>query len=211
MEDWISQMVASLREVFSNDALFVFVISALPMIEVRGAIPVAVSSGIPMGTAYILSSASAFLVAPMLMGIFRPLLNALKKTKTFKRLAGVLEQTFSAKADKIEKKAEEKASSHKRNIFYKSLGLFLFVAIPLPMTGIWTGSVVAAFLDLNYWYSILSLIAGNFVAAGIILLFTYVLGGYSYIILIVLAVFILISIAGVAVTLHQKNKSVKNK
>jgi len=206
MDAWIAQSVATLREAFGNDSLLVFVISMLPMIEVRGAIPVAVNLGLSMGAAYALSSVSAILVAPALMFVFRPLLNTLKKTKGFRRLAQTLEQGFSSKAVKIEKKADEKASSPWKNVFYKTLGLFLFVAIPLPMTGVWTGAVVAAFLNLDYRYAILALIAGNFTAAGIVLLLTFVLGEYSYLILIVLAVFIFISIAAVFTALYQKSR-----
>lgn len=206
MDAWIAQTISSLREAFHNDTLLIFVISMLPMIEVRGAIPVAVNLSIPLGAAYALSAVSAVLVAPVLMLVFRPLLNALKKTKAFRRLAGIVEQTFYAKAGKIEKKAEERASSRRKSVLYKTLGLFLFVALPLPMTGVWTGAVVAAFLDLDYRYALAALVAGNFTAAGIVLLLTYVLGEHSYIILIVLAVFILISVATLATALYKKTK-----
>lgn len=208
MDAIVAQMVLRLREAFGNDYLLVFVISMLPTIEVRGAIPIAVSLGMPKGIAYLFASLSAAVVTPILYFLFRPLINYLKRTKWFARLAQAVEETFVGKAGKIQKNANQKSQSKggKRIEFYKAIGLWLFVAIPLPLTGVWTGSIVAAFLDIDYRLGLSAVVLGNFTAAAIVLLLTYVLGEYSYIIIIVLAVFVVISISALLIAIFMKKK-----
>ncbi|MDD3947574.1 MAG: small multi-drug export protein [Clostridia bacterium] len=211
MDAIIEQMVVNLREAFGNDYLLVFFVSMLPTIEVRGAIPIAVSLGMSKGIAYVFTALSALVVAPILFFLFRPLLNSLKKTKWFARIAHALEENFVGKAGKIEKSASNKSKIEgKKTVFFKTLGLYLFVALPLPLTGVWTGSIVAAFLDLDYRYSLSAIVLGNFTAAAIVLLLTYVLGDYSYLIILVLAVFIIISVATLLITMFVKRKSTQN-
>lgn len=208
MDAFVEQMVLRLREAFGNDYLLVFVISMLPTIEVRGAIPIAVSLGMPKGIAYLFASLSAAVVAPILYFLFRPLINYLKSTKWFARLAQAVEETFVGKAGKIQKNANQKSQSKggKRIELYKAIGLWLFVAIPLPLTGVWTGSIVAAFLDVDYRLGLSAVVLGNFTAAAIVLLLTYVLGEYSYIIIIVLAIFVVISISALLFAIFMKKK-----
>jgi len=172
------------------------------MIEVRGAITVGINLGLNPWIAYVLSCVSALIVCPILLLCLRPILRALKKTKAFKTFASALEETFAKKAEKIETDAEKEDVSAgddavlraKKKRFNKILGIFLFVAIPLPLTGVWTGSAVAAFTDLEYRYSIPAIVIGNFVAGLIITVLNIVLGPYSSLILLVLGVFVLISL-----------------
>ena len=187
--DWLQNLV-------HNNFLVTALISIVPLVEVRGAITVGNSLGMNPWYAYLLSCCSALLVCPILLLFLKPILNALKKTKGFHTIAVTVEDTFRSRAKKIEDNAEKEDVSEEdsesvkksKKKFNKILGVFLFVALPLPMTGVWTGSAVAAFLDLEYRYSVPAIVVGNFVAGLIITVLNIVLGQYSTLILLVLAV-----------------------
>ena len=195
-----------IRNTFTANPYWVTaIISVVPTIEVRGAITVGIGLGLHPAIAWIFSCISALLICPILLLCLKPLLNLLKRVKIFKKLADGLEYMFAAKARKLA--AEQGVAVKESSIIWKkSLGVFLFVAIPLPLTGVWTGSAVAAFLDLKYRYSVPAIILGNFVAGGIITLLNIILGEYSGIIIIVLMVFCIISIISVCITVAVKNK-----
>lgn len=203
-------------DVFKSEYLTVFLISIIPMIEVRGAIPIGVSMGMNIWVSYVFSVLSALVICPILIFCLKPVLNALKKTKLFKKLAVSFEDMFGEKAQKINDKTvnfdedSEEAKKKKRlNTLYKMLGVFMFVAIPLPMTGVWTGTAVAVFVGLKWYQSLLTVVVGNFVAGAIITLLTLWLGDKSFIIILVLLGFVLISIAGLLVGMYRRNKKRK--
>lgn len=133
------------------------------------------------------------MVVPVLALIFIPMLNWLKKTKLFKRFATKVEEIIKSKSDKIEnkhtalnngevedeiisEKADEGLTNNKikqkvkydKSFFGKLLGVTLFVAIPLPLTGVWTGTAVAVMLGIPFGWTCLSVILGNLIA-GIIM------------------------------------------
>ncbi|HHT83166.1 MAG: COG2426 family protein [Christensenellales bacterium] len=213
MGEIIEKIIVGLQQALKNDYLVTFIISMIPAIEVRGSIPVALQMGMKPVTAYFFSCVSSLVVAPILMFSFQPLLNALKRTKVFKKIARSFEDMYKDKAEKISQKAEIKVEEAKKNQkkleFYKTLGLFVFVAIPLPMTGVWTGSIVSVFLNLDWKKSLLALVLGNFVAGAIIITASLLLGEKSYIIIMVLLVFVLISIIAAIVSFYMKSR--KNK
>ena len=97
-------------------------------------------------------------------------MNLIKKIKIFSKLAYKIEGYFSGKADKaVKEDGQQSEGSNKRNaISLKQLGVFIFVAIPLPMTGIWTGTAIAVFLGLKFKEAILPVCLGNLVAGLII-------------------------------------------
>ena len=75
----------------------------------------------------------------------------LKKIKGIGKLAEKIESYFEKKAEETLQKAEKNKSKKERSAtFYKKLGVFIFVAIPLPMTGVWTGTAVSVFLDMDF-------------------------------------------------------------
>jgi uncharacterized membrane protein len=210
MSEIIDKIVFGLQDLIQNDYFVTFIISMIPMIEVRGAIPVALKMGMNPWVAYFFSCVSALLICPILMFFLKPILNALKKTKLFNNIAAAVEDSFKGKAKKIEDKAETKTAEdekkRKRNDLYKMLGLYLFVAIPLPMTGVWTGSAIAVFLNMSMKKSILPLVLGNFTAGLIIIVASLLLGEKSYLVIVVLLAFVLISIIGLMVTVILKRR-----
>ena len=139
----------------------------VPVIELRGAIPVGIGLGMPVWQAFAVSVIGNLVPVPFLLIFIRRLLRWMKKVKYLDRFALWLE----SKAHKCSVKV----------LKYASLGLFFFVAIPLPGTGAWTGAMVAALLDMRMKYSLPSIFAG-IVCAGIIvsLICSGVLGVLSF-------------------------------
>ena len=139
--------------------LWVFLISMVPIIELRGAIPVGAVMELPFWLNYILCVVGNFLPVPFILLFIRKILNWMK---TVKRL------------DKIALWVEEKAQKHSAKVMKGvALGLFLFVAIPLPGTGAWTGSLVAALFDMRMRYALPAIFLGVCVAGLIMTLGSY--------------------------------------
>lgn len=155
------------RELLNNDILTIFIISMLPIIELRVAIPVAIEMGLSWYKAFGFAFLGSIIVAPILLLILMPILNAMKKIKIFRGLANAVESLFQSKAESVRKKAK-KASSKNTEDIIKIIGVFLFVAIPLPLTGVWTGTAVAVFLGLGFWKSLLAVSLGN-ISSGLIM------------------------------------------
>lgn len=155
------------RELLNNDILTIFIVSMLPVVELRGAIPIAMQMGIPWYASFGYSFLGSIAVAPVLLLILLPLLNAMKKIKGFRGLANGMERLFQSKAENVKIKAGNANTKQKEDLI-KMLGVFLFVAVPLPLTGVWTGSAVAVFLGLGFWKSLVSVAVGN-ISAGLIM------------------------------------------
>lgn len=211
MDAIISKIVIGLQQAFKNDYIVTLIVSMIPTIEVRGAIPIALKMGMKPIIAYIFSCISALIIVPILMLFLKPLLNLLKKTKVFRSLANAFDDIFMGKAKKVELKAELRAleKDEKKINLYKMLGLFAFVALPLPLTGVWSGTIVAIFLNMDLRNSLLPIIVGNFVAGGIIIGASLLLGDKSYIIILILLVFVLIAVFGLILSFYKRLKEAK--
>lgn len=155
------------QELLNNDILTIFIISMIPIVELRGAVPVAIEMGFSWYEAFGYAFLGSIVVAPILLLILMPILNAMKKIKVFRGLANAVENLFQSKAESVRKKANKADSKNTEDII-KMIGVFLFVAIPLPLTGVWTGTAVAVFLGLGFWKSLLSVAVGN-ISAGLIM------------------------------------------
>lgn len=191
-------------------------LSVIPMIEVRGAITVGTSLGMNPWLAFVLSCCSALVVCPFLLFLLKPILKLLKRLKWFNHLAFVVESFFRRKADKLTENSKEDIDltltlneRYKKANFNKILGVFLFVAMPIPLTGVWTGSAVAAFLDLQYKYSVPAIVLGNFFAGLIITVLNIILAQYATMILLVLGVFMLISIIYLITAITIKSRKME--
>ena len=136
----------------------VFFMSMLPIVELKGSIPVGVAMGIPLWEAFLIAWLASAVPVPFILLFLRPLIRYMKSTKPFRKFANWLEARTRRKPEKgvIRK--------------YRLLGLFLFVAIPLPGTGVWTGSMIAALLDLRISHALPVILFGNLVA-GLLMLF----------------------------------------
>lgn len=163
-------IVEFFREYINNDNWTIIIIAILPIIELRGAIPVAIGMEFNPFMALFLAYIGSIIVVPFLLLLLRPILNLMKRIKFINRIAIAIEDGFQEKADKVIKKAHEKDKviEGKIELKYKLWAVLIFVAFPIPMTGVWTGSAVAAFLDIKFFPALLVILAGN-LCAGIIM------------------------------------------
>ena len=147
------------------------IISMIPIIELRGAIPIAVFTlHLTYIEAFILGVIGNCIPIYFIVKFIRPLFVFFGRFKFFKIII-----------DWAINKANKKIKESKTLQTFTFLGLYLFVAIPLPVTGAWTGSLIANFLDLPPKKAFWPLSLGVFTAGVIILTLTAVAnGGFSY-------------------------------
>ncbi len=115
--------------------LIVFIISLMPILELRGGLIAAALLGLDVVPAFIICLIGNLLPLPFILWFITPIFNKLKKTKHLSKFVTKLENKALAKKDKIEK-AE----------FW---GLLFFVGIPLPGTGGWTGCLIASLINMD--------------------------------------------------------------
>ncbi len=132
----------------------IFILSALPITELRAAIPAGVAIGINPVLLYFLCVAGNMIPVPFVLMFARPLFSSLKKTR------------FLGFAKRIEDRAMDKSTKVQEK---SMLGLFLFVAIPLPGTGAWTGAFIASLLNMRYKNALPVILLGV-MTAGIVIL-----------------------------------------
>ena len=145
------------------DYLWVFFISMLPIVELRGAIPAGAILGLELIPNYLVSVIGNLLPVPFILLFIRAILGWMKTTKRLSPIALWI---------------EEKAEKHKDKVTrYATFGLFLFVAIPLPGTGAWTGALIAALIGMKKRSAFLSILLGVLTAGVIMSLASYGLVG----------------------------------
>ena len=161
-------MVKFIQELIGNDLLSTTIMSFIPLIELKGGIVFARGAGFSFLEALLLSYVGSTLVFFPIYFLLRPILNLFKKIKWFEKFALKIEKYFADKAEETLKERQEKGGKGISAEMLKRLGVFLFVAIPLPMTGVWTGTAIAVFLNLKFKDAVLPVIIGNLVAGLII-------------------------------------------
>ncbi len=163
-------------KITDNAKIITLFLSMFPLIELKGAIPVGVGLGLNTVTSALLAYAGSSLIVIPLFFLLIPIFNLLKKIKFIKKLVEKIESVFERKAEELAKKANGEAENKRRKMLI--WGLFVFVAIPLPMTGVWTGTAIAVFLNMKFKDSFLPLVLGNLVAGTIITLLTLLFKQY---------------------------------
>ena len=162
-ETLVQAVINALGGSFGKEAI-VFIISMIPILELRGALLVAGPLlGVPVSTAIPLCIIGNIIPVPFILLLITPIFNWLKKTRTFKPMVDKLEAKAMSKSDQIEK--------------YEFWGLVLFVGIPLPGTGAWTGSLIAALLGIKFKKAFPAVIIGILMATVIMWFVSYVLLG----------------------------------
>lgn len=191
----------------NNSVMATFVLALLPIFELRGAIPFGMSTQIwgenaltPLSS-FLTSFLATSLVVPIIYFIFTPILNLFKKTKLFKKIAERFENRIKEKSNKMENS----------NTLKKMIGVFLFVAIPLPLTGVYTGTCVAVVLGLNFYETLISCVGGNFIAGIIMLLLSTIFKNNTLIVLYAfIIILVLILLTGFIVKLIKKRSKSKS-
>ena len=137
--------------------LFVtFLISMVPVVELRGGLPYGIALGLDYPAALLAALIGNMIPAPVVIRYARSALEWLRKKSTWlDRIVSALERRAHLKGRVVRK--------------YRALGLCILVAIPLPGTGVWTGALVAAFLGMRIKQAVLGLC----IAAGIMTAVTY--------------------------------------
>ncbi|WP_058486001.1 COG2426 family protein [Defluviitalea phaphyphila] len=147
---------------FISKELKTLFISAIPVLEQKAAIPYGIIQGIGFWEVYFLTLIGAVLPSPFIILFVNKIFNLLKKVSWINPFIKWIEKRTMKKSKNI--------------VRYELLGLFLFVAIPLPGTGVWTGSIAASLLHLEFKKSILTVFLGAGVSGVIISILSYGVG-----------------------------------
>ena len=141
--------------------LLVFIISLLPILELRGGILAASLINLDPINAYISAMIGNIIPVPFILLFIAKILKWMEKSKInfFNKISKWLNDKVDKNKEKIEK--------------YGYLGLVLFVGIPLPGTGAWTGCLIAAVLEMNKKKSFISIMLGILMASIIMMLLSY--------------------------------------
>lgn len=146
--------------------LITFILSMTPIIELRGAIPVGVAMGLSYLESFLISFVGNIIPIYFIVKFIKPLFNFFGRFKPFKKII-----------DWATDKATKHIETNEKLQNYTMVGLFLFVAIPLPGTGAWVGSLIANFLNIPVKKAFWPLAAGVLAAGIIILTLTAVAAG----------------------------------
>ncbi len=157
-ETLVNEMMGFLQNKIPEE-LVAFIISLFPVLECRGGMIAARLMEIPFVTAFLLCYLGNMLPIPFILLFIRKIFEFLRRFSFF---------------EKIIKKFEAKADKNKDKILrYKSWGLLIFVAVPLPGTGGWTGALMAALLDIPFKRALPVITLGVLIAGFIMSALTY--------------------------------------
>ena len=154
---WFSDNLSLSKE------MIVFIISMIPILELRGGLIAAALFKVNMWKAIMLCITGNIIPIPFILWFITPIFNCLKKTKLFRPIVEKLEKKSMGKSEKIQK--------------YEFLGLVLFVGIPLPGTGAWTRSLIASLLNIKFPKAITAIACGLVMATTIMCILSYFIPG----------------------------------
>ena len=162
MESLVTWFMEALGGKISKE-MIVFVISMVPILELRGGLLAASVMNIDIVNAIWYCVIGNIIPVPFILLLITPVFNWLKGTKTFRPMVEKLESRAMGKSEQIEK--------------YQFLGLVLFVGIPLPGTGAWTGSLIASLLGMKFKKAFPAVLLGIVMATVIMSIVSYGLMG----------------------------------
>ena len=158
MDSLVQWFTITLGPYVSKEAL-IFIISLLPILELRGGLLAASLLKVEYLTALPICVIGNILPIPFILLFIRRIFALLKKTRTFRPLVEELERRAMGKSDRIKE--------------YEFVGLLLFVGIPLPGTGAWTGALIASLLQIDLKKSSIAILLGVGLAAIIMSFVSY--------------------------------------
>jgi len=154
------ELLQWLTDTTAGDFVMTMLVSMIPVVELRGGIPYGVAAGLPVWQAYIAAFIGNLIPVPFILVYIRQIFKWIRRHMP--RLNSII--------DKLEKKAHLKGATMQK---YQYLGLAIFVAIPLPGTGAWTGALAAAFLDMRLKKAFPAAVLGVAVAGLLISIITF--------------------------------------
>ena len=135
--------------------MMVFATAMVPVVELRGAIPLGVSMGLPPLTVYLLAVLGNLLPVPFIILLVRRVFDWLRRGRVWGPKIAAMERRAHLKGRVVRK--------------YRLAGLIVLVAVPLPGTGAWTGALVAALFDIRLRSALPAILLGVVIAGGIML------------------------------------------
>ena len=148
-----------LTETEFGKCIFTMLVSMVPIIELRGGLPFGVALGLPYHLAFPAAVLGNLIPAPFIIVYIRRIFELMRKY--LPRLNGLVDQ--------LAEKAHLKGQKVQK---YQYIGLWLFVAIPLPGTGAWTGALIAAFLNIRLRHALPAITLGLLIAGSLVTLMT---------------------------------------
>lgn len=155
--DWFTEIFADVLP----GQLVIFLLSMMPILELRGGLIAAALLNIPLVEAVCICFIGNLIPVPFILLLIRPIFNWLKTTTMFRPMVERLEAKAMGKSDKIQQ--------------YEFWGLLIFVGIPLPGTGVWTGALIASVLNISIKRAMPPLVLGMGMATVIMCFFSYFL------------------------------------
>ena len=159
-----------------NPLIYILIIAMLPIVELRGAIPVGINAlSLPWWQVFLVSFIGSLLPAPLVILFFEKFLSSLKKKHWLPKLTKWLDKKFSRKAAELAAKADDgvvdqsETKKIKRMEAIKFWGVVVFVAIPLPGTGVWTASGIASLIQMPFRKALAAVALGDLIAGVIVL------------------------------------------
>lgn len=147
--------MTALAQTESGRLLLTFLLSMVPVVELRGGIPLGLSLGLTPLQSFLCAALGNMLPVPFLILLTRRVFAWLHRSRRLSPYIRALERRGAEKADLVRK--------------YRLPGLIILVAIPLPGTGAWTGALVAALLDIRLKTAIPAIALGVLIAGGLVL------------------------------------------
>ena len=163
MSEAFAEYIVNLLDGKISSEVIAFIVSMMPVLELRGGLIAAKIMEIDFLKAFIICYIGNMLPIPFILLFIRKIFNWLKKIPAVEKTIVKLEARSIRKADKIQK--------------YRLWGLLLFVGIPLPGTGAWTGALIADLFDIRIKHSLPVISAGVLIAGVIISALSYGLFG----------------------------------
>lgn len=154
------ELMAWLTDTLLGRMTFTALVSMIPVIELRGGIPFGVALGLTHWEAFLAAVIGNIIPLPFIVVYIRRIFQWMRRHLP----------ALDSLVDKLERKAHLKGRKVTK---FKYLGLLIFVAIPLPGTGGWTGALAAAFLDMPLRKALPALVAGVFIAGFLVTGITY--------------------------------------
>ncbi|RRJ16873.1 small multi-drug export protein [Lachnoanaerobaculum orale] len=154
-------MMGGLLSLSFGKQLIVFIISMLPILELRGGLIAASLLKLPPLESYIIAIVGNVIPVPFILLLINKILRAMEKSrfKLFNKIHSFLHKKIMKNKDSIEK--------------YGFWGLVIFVGIPLPGTGAWTGAIIAAFLEMDRKKAFLGILLGMLMASIIMMIISF--------------------------------------
>lgn len=160
-------MFTFLWSTFWGKILMTFLVSMVPIIELRGAIPLASGAGLDLFIAFPVAILGNLVPVPFIILFIRHIFGWMKKHMP----------KLNSLVEKLEEKGKSKKAAIDKSLFW---GLFLFVAIPLPGTGAWTGALIAAMLDIRLKRAFPAIAFGVLTAGAIMATLSYLIPGLFF-------------------------------